>query len=262
MKCILTAFLLLCLSGVDASWSTPKQKLIELQKDNFVSLRQAIDGASVARVIYQLNAINTTPIFLYINSPGGSVLAGLEIINYVKSLQVQNREVHCICNRAMSMAFVLFQHCTKRYIMYGSTLMQHQMSLSDLTGKLYDLNSQMTYYNRIEQELNAAQAKRLNLDVSQFVEKTQHDWWLYSGDILTWQAADEMVVVTCAFQNYEENVTHVTIFGNIEITYSACPLISKPLKITFPSIFTDTKKDEYLVQIQGLSLAKSGELIL
>ena len=137
-----------------------ESKLIELKKDNFVSLRDEITTESSSQLLYKLNSLNTTPIYIYINSPGGEVIAGLEVINYIKSLQERNIEINCICHNAMSMAFAIFQYCSNRYILYASTLMQHQMSIQ-VKGKLYDINSRMKYYNMIENEINLHQASRL-----------------------------------------------------------------------------------------------------
>jgi ATP-dependent Clp protease protease subunit len=221
---------------------------IVLKRDNFASLRDAIDSESAARLVYQLNEINgrTTPVYLYINSPGGDVMAGLEIITYIKSLQAQNRSVHCIAHEAMSMAFVLFQYCSERYIMAASTLMQHQMAMSGIKGKIYDINSRLAYYNTVEQELNAYQAERLNMTTDAFVKKIQHDWWLFSNEILTWHGADKMVTLSCDFPNSEVNTTVSTLFGDVHLVYSACPIINQPLRISFSSVFPEVEKRAWL----------------
>lgn len=99
---------------------------IALKKDNFVSLREAIDEGVSSRLLAKLSLIEEKhdTIYLYINSPGGEVTAGLEIVNYIKSLQERSKQVICIAHNAMSMAFVIFQYCSQRYILYSSTLMR------------------------------------------------------------------------------------------------------------------------------------------
>jgi ATP-dependent Clp protease protease subunit len=221
--------------------------VIELNK-NFASLRDTIDSNSATQVIYNLNELNTSlsPIYLYINSPGGDVMAGMEIINYMKGLQAQNRKINCIAFNAMSMAFVIFQYCSERYILHSSTLMQHQMSLSGISGKLYDINSRMTYYNTIEKELNAHQADRLKISSEAFIGKIQHDWWLHTQDILSQNGADKIVTIKCTFENYFENVTVSTLFGDITMVYSACPIISQPLKVLFSQLYPLDQRSEFL----------------
>jgi ATP-dependent Clp protease protease subunit len=225
-----------------------KPELIEFKKDNFVSLREIITQDSSSRLLSKLNSIENKHniMYLYINSPGGSVIAGLEIINYIKSLQSREKKIICIAHNAMSMAFVVFQYCSERYILYSSTLMQHQMSLG-VKGKLYDINSRMSYLNSLETNINREQAIRLKLSLDNFTRLIQNDWWLYSEDILLNNAADKIVSIFCSFDNFEETTTVNTLFGDVTIKYSACPIINYPLQISFPTLnFSEDKKSEFM----------------
>jgi ATP-dependent Clp protease protease subunit len=221
---------------------------IALKKDNFVSLREAIDEGVSSRLLAKLSLIEEKhdTIYLYINSPGGEVTAGLEIVNYIKSLQERSKQVICIAHNAMSMAFVIFQYCSQRYILYSSTLMQHQMALST-KGKLYDINSRMTYYNTLETVLNQDQATRLEISLEEFAKRIQNDWWLYAEEIINNKAADKIVSFYCAFENYDEQVTVPTMFGDVQLKYSACPLINYPINIVYPTAsFSEKHKKDFV----------------
>jgi len=227
---------------------TVNSELVDLKKDNFVSLRETINQESSSRLLSKLYSIENkhNVLYLYINSPGGNVIAGLEIINYIKSLQSRSKKIICIAHNAMSMAFVIFQYCSERYILYSSTLMQHQMSLG-VKGKLYDINSRMSYLNSLENKLNQDQATRLQLSVDNFTKLIQNDWWLYSEDILLYNAADKIVSIFCSFDNFEETTIINTLFGDIILKYSACPIINYPLQISFPTLnFSEDKKNEFM----------------
>jgi ATP-dependent Clp protease protease subunit len=222
--------------------------IIELKKDNFISLREPISQESSARLLSKLNNIESKheTLYLYINSPGGDVLAGLEIINYIKSLQQRNKKVICIAHNAISMAFVIFQYCSHRYILYSSTLMQHQMYLG-IKGKLQEINSRMSYLNILETKLNQEQALRLNMSLPDFTQIIQNDWWLYGDSIIYNKAADEIISFFCSFENYEETVSINTLFGDVTIKYSACPLINYPIDIKFPSLnLGEERKKEFM----------------
>jgi ATP-dependent Clp protease protease subunit len=223
-------------------------KIIELKKDNFISLREPISQDSTARLLAKLNTIESKhdTLYLYINSPGGDVLAGLDIINYIKSLQQRNKKVICIAHNAISMAFVVFQYCSLRYILYSSTLMQHQMYLG-LKGKLQEINSRMSYLNVLETKLNKDQALRLNMSLPEFTQIIQNDWWLYGDSIIDNKAADEIITFFCAFENYDETVLVNTLFGDVTIKYSACPLINYPVDIKFPALnLGEERKKEFM----------------
>ena len=222
--------------------------LIEFKKDNFVSLRETIDEGVSSRLLSKLSLIEEkhNTIYLYINSPGGDVMAGLEIINYIKSLQERSKQIICIAHNAMSMAFVIFQYCSQRYILYSSTLMQHQMGLST-KGKLYDINSRMSYFNTMETVLNQDQATRLDMPLEDFTKRIQNDWWLYAEEIIKYKAADKLVSIYCAFENYDETVVVSTMFGDVQVKYSACPLINYPINIVYPTkSFTKENKMEFM----------------
>ena len=237
-KLLFSIFFLSCISA----------ELIELKKDNFVSLREVIDQDVSSKLLLKLNMIENKHdiIYLYINSPGGDVMAGLEIINYIKSLQQRSKQIICISHNAMSMAFVIFQYCSNRYILYSSTLMQHQMSLT-LQGKLYDINSRMSYINTIEHKLISDQASRLGMSLVNFTSLIQNDWWIYSEDIIKYNAADKIVSLYCSFDNYDETVLIQTLFGDIQVKYSACPTINYPIHITYPAInFSEEKKKDFM----------------
>jgi ATP-dependent Clp protease protease subunit len=243
-------FKLLCVSIflLLANINSVRSNLIELKKDNFASLREMINQDSSSRLLYRLNLIESKydQIYLYINSPGGEVMAGLEIINYIKSFQQRSKQIICIAYNAMSMAFVIFQYCSQRYILYSSTLMQHQMSLG-VEGKLYDINSRLAYLNSIEIKLNQYQANRLNMTLDNFTRLIQNDWWLYGDDIILNNAADKIVSIYCSFENIEETIIINTLFGDINVRYSVCPVINYPLKINYPTIdFSEENKKKFI----------------
>tara|TARA_B110000971_G_C19662959_1_gene343167 strand:- start:214 stop:489 length:276 start_codon:yes stop_codon:yes gene_type:complete len=76
-----------------------------------------------------LNNVNTTNIYVYINSQGGDVSACQLLINQLKYQVMQNKTIGCIAQKAYSMAFHLLQNCNNRYITSSSQVMQHQISL-------------------------------------------------------------------------------------------------------------------------------------
>ena len=124
--------------------------------------------------------------------------------------------------------------------------MQHQMSLG-VKGKLYDINSRLSYLNSMETNINQHQSTRLKLPLDNFIKLIQNDWWLYSEDILVNNAADKMVSIFCSFDNFEETSIVNTPFGDITIKYSACPIINYPLHVSFPTLnFSEDNKNEFM----------------
>lgn len=156
--------------------------IIHLTNDNFVSLRGPVTSQSIAELTSNLLDKTDNERYIYINTNGGNVDAGMHLINVIQDLQNNNINVNCIADTAISMGFVIFQSCSKRYVLSYSTLMQHQMSLGGMKGKLLELNSYMNHVNKMEDIINKMQANRINITQKDFEEKINNDWWLTSKE--------------------------------------------------------------------------------
>lgn len=76
--------------------------------------------------IEQLSAESALPINLVINSPGGSVLAGLQVVEAIHIAQERGVVVRCaVTNLAASMAFLILAECDERYALANSLLLFH-----------------------------------------------------------------------------------------------------------------------------------------
>ena len=214
---------------------------IHLTNDNFVSLRGPVTSQSIAELISNLLDKTSDKRYIYLNTNGGSVDAGMRLINVIKDLQNNNIEVNCIADTAISMGFVIFQSCSKRYVLSYSTLMQHQMSMSGIRGKLLELNSYMSHINKIEDTVNKMQANRINITQTEFESKINNDWWLTSDESIEYGVADELISIKCMFPKEKEIVEINTIFGDVVLTYLKCPQISTPIKVETKLIKNDEK---------------------
>lgn len=229
--------LFLCIF-VSKSEHVPKN--VHLTNDNFVSLRGPITSQSIAELILNLLDKTADERYIYLNTNGGSVDAGMHLINVIKDLQNNDIKINCIADTAISMGFVIFQSCTRRYVLSYSTLMQHQMSLNEVGGKLQEINSYMSYINKIEDNTNKMQAQRINISQQEFESKINNDWWLTTEESLEYNVADELVSIKCMFPKEKEVKEVLTVFGDINLTYMKCPQISSPIKIELKTI---TKKE-------------------
>ena len=198
---------------------------IKLKYNNFVSIRDTIDEDSVDYFLTKILDIESDIIYIYINSNGGSVDNGMRIINYITTMKENNKEIICIAERAMSMSFVIFQYCSKRYITPTSILMQHQMSLST-EGDLYNVNSRMRMMNKIEVELNKYQAMKLNMSEEKFIDLIHDDLWLFGSESIKINAADDIVNVICDFRNTYEYIRT----SKYKMKILKCPLVIGPIE--------------------------------
>ncbi len=168
-----------------------------LLKDHVIFLGDSIDDHMASVVIAQmlfLEADNPErDIYLYINSPGGSVTAGLAIYD---TMQYVKPNVATICiGQAASMAAVLLAGGAKgkRFALPHSRVLLHQPLLYGLGGQATDIDIHAKDILRLRQRLN----EMLSLHTGQPLEKvfadTERDFILEAGDALTYGLIDKVL---------------------------------------------------------------------
>jgi len=169
---------------------------IILRPGNHLFLTSEVNEDSKEFFINGNTDLNTKNIYVYISSNGGSVLDGNDIVENIKYLKMRNYNVTCIAKKAYSMAFHIFQHCTKRYVTSTSTLMQHQMSLG-IHGNYENIKSYLEMIDDINNEFIKHSAIRMKMSPSYFKHKIMNDWWFYGKTAIKHNVADKIVTVGC-----------------------------------------------------------------
>lgn len=225
--CIATV--LMVASAALVSGNAEASTKISLSEKNLVVLRGEVSSESVAKLSQQIIASEEKEIYLYISSPGGSILAGESLIY---AMRTSGKKINCIVSVGISMAFAIAQGCDKRYVMPHSIMMQHVASYG-IQGQDPNNRSMFKFTTEMIEELDRAQAKRLNMPLSEFKAKTRDDWWMYGENSVKNGAADAVAEVSCsrelAQKTYKEKI-RVFIF-TVDVEWSACPLIESPLKV-------------------------------
>lgn len=134
-----------------------------LLKDRIIILNGEIDdnlaNSIVAQLLY-LDSINNNDISLYINSPGGSITAGMAIydtMNYIKS----NVSTICIGMAASMAAFLLASgESGKRYCLPNSEVMIHQ-PLGGAQGQATEIKIAAERILKLKNKLNTILSKKL-----------------------------------------------------------------------------------------------------
>ena len=67
--------------------SSDYKKLVEVNSRNLITIRGPIQSDTVTDFIHKTSNIDSEEIFIYISSPGGSVMEGLKIVDVIKSLE-------------------------------------------------------------------------------------------------------------------------------------------------------------------------------
>ena len=154
-------------------------------------INDAVANTVVAQLIYLEGKDPTKDISLYINSPGGSVSAGMAIydtMNYIKC------DVSTICiGLAASMgAFLLSSGARgKRYALPNSEIMIHQ-PLGGAQGQASDIKIQAEHILRTKAKLNRILAENTGKDVSILERDTDRDNYMSADEARAYGLIDRV----------------------------------------------------------------------
>ena len=168
-----------------------------LLKDRIIFLGKAIDdnvaNLIVAQMLY-LEAENPDKeIFFYLNSPGGSVSAGMAIydtMRYVKS------PVSTVCmGQAASMAALLLAagERKKRFALPHSRILIHQ-PLGGFQGQATDIDIQAREILRLKDELNKILSELTQQPLDKIVNDTERDYFMSSEQAKEYGLIDEIII--------------------------------------------------------------------
>ncbi|HVN30556.1 MAG TPA: ATP-dependent Clp protease proteolytic subunit [Thermoanaerobaculaceae bacterium] len=168
-----------------------------LLKDNVIFLGEAIDDHQASVVIAQmlfLEAENPEKdIYLYINSPGGEVSAGLAIYD---TMQYVKPAVATICmGQAASMAAVLLAGGAKgkRFALPHARVMLHQPLLFGLGGQATDIDIHAKDILRLRQRLNEILQRHTGQPIERIFTDTERDFILEPPDALSYGLIDKVI---------------------------------------------------------------------
>jgi ATP-dependent Clp protease, protease subunit len=168
-----------------------------LLKDHVIFLGDAVDDHVASVVIAQmlfLEAENPEKdIFLYINSPGGSVSAGMAIYD---TMQYVKPDVATICmGQAASMAAVLLAGGAKgkRFTLPHARVLIHQPLLYGLSGQATDIDIHAKDILRLRQRLNEILVKHTGQTSEKIHSDTERDYILEANEALAYGLVDKIL---------------------------------------------------------------------
>jgi ATP-dependent Clp protease, protease subunit len=167
-----------------------------LLKDRIIFVGEDINPHTANLIVAQLLFLdNESPdkdIFLYINSPGGSVYDALAIYDTIKHVKA-DVQTYGIGVQASAAAFLLSSGKKgKRYILPHSTVMIHQPS-SGTRGKVTDQEIDLQESLRVKKLLEAIMAKNTGQTVSKIHEDMERDKWLTADQAKEYGIVDAVV---------------------------------------------------------------------
>lgn len=204
---------------------------IFLTTANTVVIDTAITNSSVAQAkkdlfeLVVLRGMKSYPLFLVLNSPGGSIMAGENFIRYAKTVW----NLHTVSINAASMAHAIVQALPgKRYAVGGAVLMAHRAKVG-ISGQINDgeLESRLRMIKAMVTDMETRNSKRIGISLLTYKSKVKDEWWTYGEENVKQNVVDSMANLKCSIELIKKEKTTIirSIFGSVKIKKSACPLM-------------------------------------
>ncbi len=168
-----------------------------LLNDRIIFLNEEVNDTSAGLVVAQMLYLEAQDpdkdIQFYINSPGGSVTAGMGIYD---TMQYIKCDVSTICiGMAASMGAFLLSSGTKgkRIALPNAEVMIHQPS-AGTQGKVTDMEIDVEHVLRIKNHLNELLAQNTGKSVEQVKADTERDHWLTAEEAKEYGLIDQVLV--------------------------------------------------------------------
>lgn len=168
-----------------------------LLNERIIFLGDAIDDDTANAVVAQLLFLDYTDpkkdIQMYINSPGGSVSAGLaiyDVMQYVKA------DVSTICvGVAASMGAVLLAGGKrgKRFALPNADIMIHQPHGSGISGQVSDIEITAKFFTKHKEKLNQILAKHTGQPIAKVTKDTDRDNFMSADEAKKYGLIDAII---------------------------------------------------------------------
>lgn len=200
------------------------QRVIEIAGGiSFDSMKKA------QKEVLELASQGDEPIWVRINSPGGSVDAGLILIDTMKAVKAP---IHCIVeSSAYSMGAIILTFCDKRYGLQHATFMLHEASYGT-AGEDPHNRSKIEFLTKYLDRMHEEIAKNLKMDPKKYRTRIRDTWWMLADEAkaigLIEDVVTSIVYQEIPMERTEEKKT-VTLTRDLESSIDGSP--KEPAKI-------------------------------
>ena len=168
-----------------------------LLKENIIFLGTPIEdqvaNLIIAQMLFLASEDPEKDISLYINSPGGSITAGMAILDTMRLVE-PNIVTYCV-GQAASMAAVLLACGAKgkRYALPHARVLIHQPSMSGLAGQASDIDIYAREILRMREILNGILADATGQDVERIARDVDRDYIMEAEQAVAYGMVDKII---------------------------------------------------------------------
>ncbi len=188
------------LSIIDRAFPQGSVQSIELTPQNSAIIMNVVGRGSLEAVTIPLYKSDPNkPFYIYINTPGGDVYVGMQII---KQILFTHRKIECIADNAFSMGFIIFELCPVRHALTtGTFLMSHHIQAGlpsqDINRNEHLLNA----LDETEETIATLVANRIGMKLKDYLNLINDQFWSASyAKLKKLNMVDDQVQVYCSLE--------------------------------------------------------------
>lgn len=172
----------------------------ELSQDQYHKVYvfdEVVDENSVKTCVQQLTTWSRTDpgcdVEIQLNSEGGSIFAGLALVDFIRGLRKQGHHVTIVVyGIAASMGGVILQAADVRVMGQNAFMLIHEGSMVTM-GDFGSIEDDMKLYNKLHQRILNLLSERSNLTTTQIKKSWKRtNWWLDADECLADGFVDEL----------------------------------------------------------------------
>jgi len=156
-------------------------------------INDAVANTVIAQLLFLDHEDKKKDIMLYVNSPGGSVTAGMAIYD---TMQFVKSDVSTMCvGIAASMgAFLLASgQKGKRFALPNSQILLHQVMVEAIGGQATEVEISARQILKTKQRMNQILAKHTGQSFTKIEKDTERDFWLSADEAKDYGVIDEII---------------------------------------------------------------------
>jgi ATP-dependent Clp protease, protease subunit len=170
-----------------------------LLENRIINLVGQVDDALAYHICSALLVLDEEnhdkPIQMFINSPGGSVMSGLAIIDVMQNIKAPVYTIVTGLAASMGAAILSAGEKGHRMALPNATVMLHQVSAGE-QGNIQDMRVGLEFTEKLNGRLMKMIADNCGKTVKQLEADTMRDKWLFADEALKYGIVDEVVKST------------------------------------------------------------------
>lgn len=188
------------------------------------------------------------PIYLVLDTPGGDVVAGQQLIEFAKTI----KNLKTITLFAASMGAVLIESLPGERLIAPNGILMFHRAKGGFEGQFEtgEVESELGLWKSIIRRMETIVSSRMSLSLDAYKANIVNEWWMTSDQAVNAKAADSEKSILCTpeliFKTTSLDIN--TMFGSFHLDFSTCPTIRAPLRL-------EGNKEEYSKYLKANKLS-------